>query len=770
MLLRLLLMFAVLIGTASFGCPQVMGQNPFDPNAQGDSPFGDDNPFGGMGNSDGPDAVFGATPIPSAAADSTTAQQQDASEDPDPIVRLVRESPPSNPEEMAEAITWLTRIKRWDEIGRQLDSLAGWNVNQKAVLSRSAGAGLWIRLRREDVQLNEAQKSVVTEVIRAPGIVARNPQWIDGWIEKLGSRSAGERKYALIKLQDSGRAGVQRLVERIASGGGGVEPAILSEAILVFGEEGVDALKTACLITDPERAGNIFLAIASLPSDRFTAQLGAGLVSNKLSPDTVGTLANRIAERHGGLPSPEKISEFLGKEHKRLLREYTLARLESSALTVPVWQLTPDGQSIQAMDSPEDHIRLRRLNNVAMLMLQQQSSSRTESVQAAATLLQQSYQIRPELVLVESDQQVAAVVGELAQDASFWEEVFEEASEKQMHGAAIRALQMLGKNIPSAGIPLAFLSQTLKDPRPSVRYVGLETIAKADPREDFLGADLAVRTALEMTRLANGPYVLVIGAQSQIRQVAQQQLQQVTDANVTSVNTAREALVALQDELPVELVLIVDRVHDQSLMELLQRLRMSKRSASLPIAILTDDIYPSEQRLIKKTAGVVQSVLSRNPEQMGRVIEMMREELDTEMLSVVDRARFAIGGKKFLAHITKNSDQYPFYHVGDYRSQLVGVTSQMQFDSKAGMLAGVGNAASQMQLIEMAGALETGESERMSAAANFEDSLKRFGILLNREQVVGAYNLYNRLGPSDPVSVRVLGAILDSIEKRAGVR
>ena len=42
------------------------------------------------------------------------------------------------------------------------------------------------------------------------------------------------------------------------------------------------------------------------------------------------------------------------------------------------------------------------------------------------------------------------------------------------------------------------------------------------------------------------------------------------------------------------MIIIVDRVHDLSLFELLQRLRKTQGGGALPIAVMTDQLYPRD--------------------------------------------------------------------------------------------------------------------------------------------------------------------------------
>ncbi len=444
-----------------------------------------------------------------------------------------------------------------------------------------------------------------------------------------------------------------------------------------------------------------------------------------------------------------------------------------------MWRLTPDRQTVQLAEAPSHARELERLSQIAALRLQLEQLELATAIESVVPLLQRAYQVNPQIMDVEikshllTDVQVALgglTTGPLALPAvaDYWRAAFEQAGQWQMHGAALRCLQMLGETPGAALAQLNFVSDLLSDPRPMIRYSALRTIAAIDPTLDYRGSDRAISTALEMTKLQAGPHSLVIGLQAHRRQAAQQQIQMHTNAEVNTVNSAQNALLVLNEDLPIEMIFVVDRVADQSLFEFIQRLRKSRNGQALPIAVLTDKLYAYERDLISQTPGVVSSVLSRNSDNMSRVIELMLKDLDTEPLSSANRLAFAEIGGSFLAKIAGDRDRYSFYHVSDFRESLVSTAAILNASSQTKVLSGLGTAESQSSLFQLAAASTRGEAERRAAANAFSDSIKRFGLRLDRASVADCYELYNRLGAQDPVAATTLGYCLDVIEAQAG--
>lgn len=734
------------------------------------------DPFSGAGNDPfatpaGTDAgfgAFGAANQPATSTASAAAPEAVDLNDPDPLVRILRATPPSSPSEMADGLNWMARIKRWDEAGRLLDLVASknWSLDQKATLSRTAGSALWIRLRGQQAELTAEQKSLVSEILRAPSTLAKSPQWIDGWIEKLGSESAGERRLAQYRLQDGSHSAIEKLVQRLLNGDANIPSSILAATIQSFGRDGIDALRAACMVDNPAGVFRVLSGIAALKERNFSAELGAALYGRVLTDKQRKELAEALAGKHNGLPSEKDVLTFLNRKFADAMAAYQTARANKSGISDWVWQLSSDRQAVSAVESASPTRELERLAQVAALQLQQTSLPTDSAPLAIASVLQRAYQMSPEQGQSEAAASLLVDISKLApnQEAN-WERVYAVANELNFHGAALRTLQMIGE---SESPSLDFLSDQLKDTRPVIRYSALAAVANIDPQSIYRGADRAVSTALEMSRLAGGPNSLIIGLQSEIRQVANQQVQAITGGQATTVNSARNALLALASGEPIELIFVVDRVSDQSVFELLQRVRNTVKGRSIPIAVLTEELYSHERAWIAGNGGVVSSVLSRDPSQMQRVIAEMMNELDTEPLNPDDREKFSRTGGRFLAKIAAEPERYRFYPLGNWREQMVSTALNLDAGSEIRLLAGLASVESQLRLVEMAGNRQFGYEIQKSAATGFGQSVQRYGLLLNRTAVKRSYDTYNRLGEDNPSIANSLGYVLDVIEANAG--
>lgn len=751
--------------------PGSLGQN-----QPGDSPMSDD-PFGAsdpVTDTEAASAFGGFAPAADAAPAAASTGGNSPTElgpDPNPVVRLLRETPPQTPTEMAQGLSWVVRLKRWDEVRRLLDLVTAknWSLAELSELAKAGEPSLWMRLSIDEAGLSEQQRKLVDDVLTAPGKLARDPAWLDSWIDKLANPQPGLRRVAQLRLQDGGSKAIERLLERLLSGDTKVDRGMLAGTVAEFGESGVDALKAACLVADPERAARVFMGIAEIPGNEFSAELGAALSSSVLSPQIRSALAEIVLRRFNKLPTPESIHDYLAERFRIKLESYQQTRTSDLPVSEVVWRASDDGHAVTALATSGQVRQLESVAQLAAHRLNLTLSTTEELVDCGAVILQRAYQVQPGLEKSPSGASLLAQFDQaVATESSFWIRVFDRATELQFHGGAIRAMQRLvdtanGREL----VPLDFITRLLGDARPMVRYLALKHIATVDPQQPFAGAEKALEVALEMSRLGSGPHALVVGMNSELRSAAEQQLELQTGARVSSAHSARSALLTLDGAMPVEMVVIVDRMADQSIYEMLQRIRSSQRGRALPIAILTDELYQHERRLIAETPGITSSILTRTPNQMQRVIGQLTQRLDTRPFTTDERNEMARVASEFLSRIGNDRDTYAFYPLSDLRGEMLDVGLGLPIELRLGLLSGLGTRESQQQLIEFASRDSSSPEQRLQAAQALEQSVKRFGMNLGREEILQAYDSYNSLGPNDPATAQAVGAVLDVIERHA---
>ncbi|MFO1065971.1 MAG: hypothetical protein U0892_19080 [Pirellulales bacterium] len=736
-------------------------------------PFAAD-PFGappaapaGQGSADAFGATPAAAPVAAGAAPTVLA------DDPDPMVRLLRANPPKTPHDIAEAIEWMSRVSRFDEVGRLIDSAqrSGWNQTQLLEFARTGGDALWYRLSSNTENgLNDAQKKFLRDAAALPSKVARDPQWIEGWIAKLASPSIVERHDAESHLHQAGSAAIVKLVTRLLAGDQSIPPNRIAEAIVHFDVDGIEALRTACTSTVPNAAVNVMAAISSTPSPEFSVELSSAAESVTLSQEARDLVRKLLLARHSTLPQPEAVHTYIVDRFKQQLDAYQLARQLHARAPASVWRLTPDGRSVVKVEVKAADRELERLSQLAQARAQLSRSEQLDLVQSATVLLQHHYQIGTAEALTDPAKMLSGLLPADTIHDELWSQISQQSSDWQMHGASLCAAAALGRSLPGAkpASPVFdFNAKLLRDERPALRYTATASVADAGIEFEFNGAATALENAVEMSRLGQGPMFLVVGLTAELRQAAEQQVGSL-GGQAISANSTAEALKLLDRPLPIEHILVVDRVLSNSVSTLVGRLRNSRRGSSLPIAVLTDELTPVEVAELNRKNAVVQSVLTADAADLARVVAEMERMLDTRPLSSAERVYFSEVGSRLIETISADRKKFVFYPLQRWETELLVERSGITTSARLAALAGMGTSTSQTQLMLAAADTALDETRRGAAAAAFEQSVQRFGNRLSRTDTLRAYDLYNDLGPKDPVAVKALGKVLDAIEAVTG--
>ena len=334
--------------------------------AQAD-PF-ENNPFGSQTTPAGDLGVGANNAFGGGTAGA--ASQQPLEEDPDPVIRLLRKSPPKSAEQFAEAFTWVTRLKRWDEAQRLLDRLSGANftLEQQAELARSAGPAIWLRLRSTEVELSDAQRDLVNSVLSAPGRAAQDPNTLNGWIAKLNAPQIQVRELATLRLQDAGSVGIKALTDRLLAQSDPIPDKRLAETLIACGRDGIEALRAVSVAKDPQQVAKVLMAISQTDSQQFSAELLGGLHHKALAPQLKTKLAAAITSKFGSMPSEDAVRSLLGEQFRLALGAYQ-ARRSSKGLKDRLWRASSDSMSVVPVEATISQRELERLTQLASIII-----------------------------------------------------------------------------------------------------------------------------------------------------------------------------------------------------------------------------------------------------------------------------------------------------------------------------------------------------------------------------------------------------------------
>jgi CheY-like chemotaxis protein len=149
------------------------------------------------------------------------------------------------------------------------------------------------------------------------------------------------------------------------------------------------------------------------------------------------------------------------------------------------------------------------------------------------------------------------------------------------------------------------------------------------------------QTIREMQSLEGKPLALVIGGSGDLRDNLSKHLS-LLGVRTLGASSGRESLRLIQEPQPIEYVFLVDRVIDMSLSELVQRLRASPRTSWLPMAVMTDQIGPTQREILQDSRfqAIHYSTLTSNIDFTATLFSEMRQRSPLPRMDAIDRLSF----------------------------------------------------------------------------------------------------------------------------------
>jgi hypothetical protein len=195
-------------------------------------------------------------------------------------------------------------------------------------------------------------------------------------------------------------------------------------------------------------------------------------------------------------------------------------------------------------------------------------------------------------------------------------------------------------------------------------------------------------------------------------------------------------------------------------------LRRDRRTAALPIGLMAPlEDLERVQRFAREVPLAEAFLQPQRQEEMNIFCELLASRSGRDHVSAAERKAQSIAALAWLAKLSSQSQS-----VFDIRRQEPAVTRVLYVPElsvhAAQVLGQLGTASSQRSLLELAGLATQSLEIRQAAAAAFARSVRKYGILLSREQIMAQYDLYNSNAGRHGETHEVLGEILNAIESK----
>ena len=706
--------------------------------------------------------------VPNAASSTTDLQKKNTNEPslPDtkhPLVLEIRSNPPKTAGDFARAILYLSRLSQWSDIQALLQKRMGTTLDeaQAVAMVQEVGVETWMKLRLRSELFTEDERQWMARILELAAEHERNPQLLQRHLQALRSTDLASQKRGLFGLQSAGSIGLAALVNDTLKNSV-PPPQAMSTALHSFGASGVDALSAAWNSEDPIARQRLAMLMAPLAKQRKNLPIISAIYSTTDSNQTKQLALQSIASS----PSAAEVSKYL---HQRMLQEVaelTRARSNPFPASREVWSLDAS-QKLVVKLATEVEWSLQRVGETARCLLRQADRSSLQTADAIAATLESHYRASPTIFTndplgwLQSSWQ-----SNLTETPSLLCAAWEQAVQHDLPGAQLRLVQQFGE---FAKAPETVDSQVLrvladgaKSSHPAVRMMAASSLAPALLQKNIQGGHRTLEVLMEMLRMEGRPLALVIGQNDGLRDHFTQLVAQLGIAT-ESVRNGREALKWIQQPNPVELVFVLDRQSDLTLMQLLQRLRAHPRTKSIPIALLAEALTNGEEEFLSHEAGMFRSFVPQDLAAMVEVVKQCETVTPSPRLTSADRALWKADAEQFVRSVAKVEDHH--LDLNKYNSIIVRhMPGSLLVDLSAAELIAMGSHDGQLELAHRATKAGGDHAVRREAAKSLEASLSQAGNRLTIYEIQEIYDVYNAEGPNDLQVREYLGHLLDAFE------
>lgn len=683
----------------------------------------------------------------------------------EPAVQAVLESHPQSSAELLRAIDILVDLGQARLAKPFVDELTKRELDGVALASQFNSAKL-LKLSR-NLELDPALAPFIDKVFRSAEAFRRDPARLAAWANQLADPNEHVRAQAVLALVRAREAAVAPLVTILADPKRAREHAMAKTVLVQLGDLAIDPLLGVLESPDAALKTQVTEVLGQLRARQAMPQLLAPFVSPASTSElraAAGRALTNIAERP---PTSAEAMQLLALEARRWLDR---SREGSDNVSTPteVW-----------------HWNAKQGQSMAVAY-----DARGAALAVAVRLARDLYRLTPQepaarRLYLETVLQAAKVRGGLDKPlpkgsgtahavaehfgVELVESVLIDAMANKHYAAATAAAEILGDIgtpalLAHGGSAVSPLARAAAHADRRLRFAAIGAIMKLKPIEPFAGSS-QVADGLGFFASSYGlPRALVVHPRSEEAQkVAGLATTLGYDADIAT--NGRRAFELATSNSDYEFIFIHSAIQRPAVDELLAQLRRDRRTALLPIGLIAplDDLDRVQQfaRSSTRTEAFLQP---QDAAQMQLFTERVMARAGVDRVSADERKRQAIAALDWLAALGEMPN---VFDVKRQESSVVQVLYVPDLSARAATVLGeLATVNGQRSLLELADLEAQPLSARAAAAAAFARSVRKYGIMLERAEILEQYALYNANSARNADTHAVLGAILDAIEQK----
>jgi len=746
--------------------PAPAGDNPFGaPDAGGDTPDAGagDSPFGDGG---------GDTPEP---ADDTATPPADgekpATEAPkipdDPAVLAVLESKPKTPYELLRAVRILADLgypKLAEPFAQQLTAQQLDPAQQAALFKQFPSATL-LRLARNP-ELGKTLTPFIEGLYGAADALRRDPARLADYIKHLGDPSAEVRAQAMHELLRAGESAVSPLLTVLADPNQ-VRIHQVAKAIIVrLGGRAVPPLLGALESPDVAIRLQVIELLGAMKAEGAVASLLAPLASPRSTPLERAMAAAAIERISGRVPTSGEALQLIERGARQRLDQARRPELYGDRV-VEIWQWDDAKKETAPVNYDARGATLATaLRLAADLQSIDSESPERRRLYLTALLEAAKHSTGLDTPLPKEEGTAYAVAAGFGPDAV--EDVLASAMAEGYLPAAIAAAQIVGDigspaQLAAGGAAPSTLARAAGHDDRRLRFTAIEAIMKLKPQQAFAGSS-AVTEGLGYFAGSYGvPRMLVVHPLSASGgQIAGLAAGLGYEADVAT--TGRQAFELATASPDYELVVIHSAIDRPALDELVAQFRRDRRTASLPVGIISPAADMERiQSYARRAGGMVVMSQPTTDAEMKLLADDVLAAAGMGHVPVDVRRAQAVSAMDWL--IALAAEENTVFDLRSLEAAVLPLVYVPQMTGKAiELLADIGTQKSQQALVGLVDSPAQPLATREAAVAALARSIRHYGTLLTTDEIYAQYDIYNYNAGRNRDTHKVLGQLLDVIE------
>jgi len=686
---------------------------------------------------------------------------------PSPAVEAVLESKPKNPAELLRAIEILNGLGEPKLAQGFVDQLVASKLDtaEKAALAARFHTARLMRLASQP-DLSPTLGPFINDLLKSARDYRTDARRLAAWAAQLGSGDENQRALAAQALIAAGENGVAPLVSILADPKRASQHALAKAILVKLDDSSVEPLIGTLESPDAALKEHVVDVLGRIHARRAVPALLATLVSPSSPPALKAAAGTALAKISDRVPTAQEATKLLTDSIESALDQ---SRAGSNGESRALWHWNRQRQQSVRVDYDTTGASLAEAVRLARALHELEPSDPARRRLYLMTLLATAkHRLGPDKPL-PGGKGTARAAAEYYGAAAV-ADVLADALANGYLGAAAAAAEILGDigspaMLTSGGAAPCPLALAAVSPDRRLRYAATSAILKLKPRTPFAGSSQVAESLGFLASSYGIPRVLVVhprGDQAQSIAGLAAGLGYEADA----ATNGRQAFELATSSPDYELVLIHSAIDRPRADELVAQLRRDKRTAALPIGLMApeDDLARVERfaRAVQPAAAFLQPM---RPEEMKIFVEQLSALVAPHQASAAERKAQATAALDALAAISAQAQQ-----VFDVRRQEPAVTRVLyvpELSKRAAQVLGnLGTASSQRSLLDLAGLATQPLESRQAAAAAFARSVRKFGILMSRDQIMAQYDLYNANAGRNSETHEVLSEILDAIEQK----